>query len=323
MIKRVIDEMLAAAVAVRASDIYVLPQATGYLVRLRYAQTVRLWREVSRAMGEQLISYLKFQANMAISDQRRPQVGALNWAGKDGDLELRFSTVGDYAARESLVIRIIYPYFSGTMAFLDARQPVKLTQLAQQRGLMVFAGPTGSGKTTTMYLTARQLERTAMVLTIEDPIEIREPNFVQLQVNVAAGMTYAELLKVGLRHRPDVFIIGEIRDRVTAQAAVRAALSGHLVLSTVHARSAGGVLTRLTELGVSLNQLQQVLTMTSYQRLVPRVTGGPAVLLDIVTGREFQNDQQLKFSERWWEALEMARINGEVSQEVAQQLRCG
>lgn len=320
MIQKVITALLAAARTQRASDIYVLPRQTGYQIRLRQLGAVTTWRQVSAQLGRQLITYFKFQANMAVSENRRPQVGAMTWPGPPEPLELRFSTVGDYVGRESLVIRVIYPYHTGQMAYLDAAQPVQLRQLAQRRGLVLFAGPTGSGKTTTMYTIARELAAT--VLTIEDPVEIKEADFIQLQVNEAAGMDYEALVKVGLRHRPDVFIIGEIRDTVTAQAAVRAALSGHLVLTTVHAQSAGGAIPRLTELGVPLAQLRQVLTGSCYQRLIPRLQDGPAVLLDILTGDHLWQATKTT-TERWRRTLEEAGNEHTISMATAQKFREG
>lgn len=316
MIQKMITELLAAARAKRVSDIYVLPQQTGYQIRLRQLGAVTTWRQVTAQLGRQLITYFKFQANMAVSENRRPQVGAMTWPGPPEPLELRFSTVGDYVGRESLVIRVIYPYHTGQMAYLDGTQPVQLQQLAQRRGLLLFAGPTGSGKTTTMYTIARELA--VAVLTIEDPVEIKEADFIQLQVNEAAEMDYEALVKVGLRHRPDVFIIGEIRDTVTAQAAVRAALSGHLVLTTVHAQSAGGAIPRLTELGVPLVQLRQVLTGSCYQRLIPRLQDGPAVLLDILTGDQLWQAAKTT-TERWRQTLEEAGKEHTISMATVRQ----
>lgn len=315
MIQVLINELLQTADQHRVSDIYVLPQAQGYQVRFRHAQAIRVWRHLSTAQGEQVLTYFKFQANMAVSEHRRPQVGALTWPLAHRRLELRFSTVGDYDGHESLVIRIIYPYQDLTLDYLDPPQEQVLQRLAGQRGLILFAGPTGAGKTTTMYTVARQLAKQAVVLTIEDPVEIHDPQFIQLQVNPAAQMTYGELIKVGLRHRPDAFIIGEIRDGVTAQAAVRAALSGHLVLSTVHARCAQGTVARLLDLGVAQEQLRQILTAACYQRLIPRVAQGPAVLLDILTGPALWT-ARTQSREGWETTLERNRKAGIITSQT-------
>ncbi|GAY73161.1 GspE family protein [Lentilactobacillus kosonis] len=134
--------------------------------------------------------------------------------------------------------------------------------------MVVFAGPTGSGKTSTIYKLASELSEDQIIMTIEDPIEISSESFLQLQINEAAGLNYAELIKVGLRHRPDAFIIGEIRDSKTANAAIQAALSGHLVLTTIHAQSPSGVIKRLKNLGIDNEYIDQALTGVAYQRLV-------------------------------------------------------
>lgn len=316
----IINDLLAAAIAQRASDVYILPQARTYQIRLRHATGLVAWRTLSFARGQQVISYFKFHANMTVSESRRPQVGAMTWPG-DVPIELRFSTVGDFANRESLVLRLIYPYALTASAYLVPTQEHQLQQVASRRGLILLAGPTGAGKTTTLYNIASQLSETAVVLTVEDPVEIKEPRFMQLQVNPAAGMTYEALIKVGLRHRPDVFIIGEIRDAATAQAAIRAALSGHLVLSTVHAQHAAGAISRLQDLGVAPQQLRQVLTASCYQRLLPRLAGGPAVLLDLLHGEQLWTTTQM--TEGWQQNLDEAVRTHQISRATAQQFQFG
>lgn len=322
MISELVTAVIEAAWAIRASDIYVLPREKGYQLYLRGFQERQLWREVSTTVGEQLLTYLKFHANMVVSENRRPQVGSLAWQTAEMPVDLRLSTVGDFAGRESLVVRLIYPYDTLQATYLAAGQSRQLSALSHRRGLILFAGPTGSGKTTAMYAMATQLAGNSVVLSIEDPVEIRESQFIQLQVNAAAGMTYEALIKVGLRHRPDVFIIGEIRDALTAQAAVRASLSGHLVLSTVHAKNAQGTVTRLRELGVAEDVLRQGLTAACYQRLIPRQHQGPAVLFDIVTGPDlFKTSNQM--TERWRQDLEKAQRMGTISAQVGQRFKEG
>lgn len=316
MIQGLVDQLIQDAQRLKVSDIYVLPGPVGYQVRLRRAQGIVVWRTIDQPMGQRLLTYFKFHADMTVSEQRRPQVGALTWRRSRSPVDLRFSTVGDYTGRESMVIRLIYDYQDQALHYLDPNQAQWLTNLGQQSGLMLFAGPTGAGKTTTMYTVARQMLSSAMILTIEDPVEIKETQFIQLQVNAAAGLTYDNLIKVGLRHRPDVFIIGEIRDAVTAKAAVRAALSGHLVLSTVHAQTAAGTITRLQDLGVSEAVLRQVLTLASYQRLIPRIKQDAAVLFEQLTAPQmWQPSQERK---GWRERLEAAVLRGDITASTAQ-----
>lgn len=189
-----------------------------------------------------------------------------------------------------------------------------------KNGLIVFSGPMGSGKTTTMYNLARKLANEKHVMSIEDPIEIYEPNFLQLQVNNKAQMSYSELLKVALRHHPDVFLIGEIRDNMTAKVAINAALSGHLILTTVHARNVYGVYQRLKNLGISDEELQQTMQVISYQRLIPTIDGGAKVLFDQIEGKDLDKDIiqgniQSRMTKDWREKLEYCYLNNWINKE--------
>ena len=251
-----------------------------------------------------MINYLKFNSDMSLTEKRRPQLGAWQFKHADQTIHCRLSAVGDYRDRESLVIRLLYPHTQLKQGYFFADQWQRISQACQQRGLVLFAGPMGSGKTTAMYHFARQLTG-KMVLCIEDPIEIQEERFLQIQVNDRADMTYEQLLRVALRHHPDVFIIGEIRDTGTAQIAVRAALSGHLVLSTVHARNVYGVYQRLVNLGVDEQELGQVLNLISYQRLLPTIQGDQRVLFDQVVGwdQEALRRPQAGMTTEWRENL--------------------
>ncbi|XIF20385.1 MAG: hypothetical protein AJITA_01138 [Acetilactobacillus jinshanensis] len=194
-----------------------------------------------------------------------------------------------------MVVRLIRNLDCQRLNFLIPEQFKKLLSLAPYRGLMLFAGPTGSGKTTTIYQLAKNYGSNKMIMTIEDPVEIIQNDFLQLQINRKAGMNYQQLLKVGLRHRPDIFIIGEIRDTYTAKAAIQAALSGHLVLSTVHAQSPEGTVNRLLQLKVNEHYLRQCLNTIVYQRLLPTCHSEMGALFNIVT-----KDQLWKISPRFF-----------------------
>lgn len=315
VVEVLVRELFEAAIRQHVSDIYIGRHGDMVWMQLRQVNTVSLWREISPTIGEQVLTYLKFQANMAVSERRRPQVGALDWQMGSQTVECRLSAVGDYAGSETLVIRLIFDRTTTVSHYLRPEQSAELKRLVQRRGLFLFAGPTGSGKTTTMYRLARQLNVAAVVLSIEDPVEIREDLFTQLQVNPAAGMTYSALIKVALRQRPDVLILGEIRDAETASAAINAALSGHLVLSTVHARSAGGTIARLLALGVTGEQLQQVLTAACYQRLIPMVNDEIGVLMDILSEQQLFAGTTV-MTEGWRQALGRAEKVGQISAET-------
>lgn len=229
---------------------------------------------------------------------------------------LRISTIGDFNNRESLVLRIIYPVIDHLNLFRPQDLPL-LESFSRRRGLMLFSGPTGSGKTTLIYNIARKLAKSAMVMTIEDPVECYEPTFLQIQVNLSAKMTYSEIIKASLRHRPDVLIIGEIRDESSAHAAITAALSGHLVFSTVHARSIYGVLERLTDLGISLTTIQNCLNSVCYQRILPDKFQNMQTMTQVFDGFKsnynFTEQQVLKV---WQKQLIEVLNNGQITKET-------
>ncbi|MHA8110934.1 competence type IV pilus ATPase ComGA [Lactobacillaceae bacterium Melli_B4] len=284
--KAIINELITNAYNDRVADIYILPFNDRYLIKHHSHHQLAVVQNLAQEQGLQLISYFKYHGNMLISDHRRPQLGAMKWVVNEHDCYLRFSTVGDFKGRETLVIRLIYPLATKQASFFKPPQYDRLKQLTSQRGLIIFAGPTGSGKTTTIYQLAREYSERQMVMSIEDPVEIYEPSFLQLQVNDEAEMGYHDLLKVGLRNRPDIFIIGEIRDEYTAKVAVRAALSGHLVLTTLHAKNPLGVIERMTDLGIEMEYLKQSLTAVAYQRLMMNNNRSTQALLNIVTAED-------------------------------------
>lgn len=321
------QEELLEIIRQHPSDLYVLPQDGQYQLSLAIRGNISPLKKISYDYGQRFISYLKYCADMAVSEHRRPQLGAFKFTYDHQKINLRLSSVGDYQGRESLVIRFIYPLQDIEFNFLVPHQWETLRGYCQQRGLILFAGPMGAGKTTTMYQLAQQLLPEQIILTIEDPVEIDHPGFIQLQVNELAGMDYQSLLKLGLRHRPDVFIIGEIRDPHTAVMAVQAALSGHLVLGTIHAQSAYGVVFRLRQLGVDLYYLQQVLTAVSYQRLIPLKSGSQAVLCDLLNqqqlGDALSNTMKGGVTDEWQKNLAKAVENKKITSEIAYQYQQG
>ena len=319
-----LESLLAKLITKRVADLYLLPTDSGYRLLANQSGRLSLLAHLANEKAQHWISNLKFRANMAVSEHRRPQAGAIHWH-EGQQVDLRLSSVGDYNGRESLVVRFIYELAEQEYRLLLPDQWRRLKGAVAKRGMVLFAGPTGSGKTTTMYRLAAEF-KAGVVMTIEDPVEIREPAFLQLQVNRLAGMDYQDLLRVGLRHRPQVFIIGEIRDGQTAQMAVQAALSGHLVLATGLARTAPGVLARLQQLGVEPYYLFQTLSGVCYQRLLPTDNGQLAVLFDLLL------DQQLVaavsrpdggMSDEWQNNLAQAVCNGQITAETSRQFQNG
>lgn len=281
MIEEASQALIAQAFNQQASDIHFIPHQNTYQVYLRINGQLSLWGERPLEWGRRVIAHLKFLANLDVGERRQPQSGACEVTiNQGGDstaqkVELRLSTITDVHLNESLVIRLIFgklhqakiiqTYFPQDLLIL--RRLVR-----RKSGLVLIAGPVGSGKTTTIYQLLRERidQEVLQVITMEDPVEIKEPRFLQTQVNEKANISYDLLIKSALRHHPDVLFIGEIRDEETARMTIRGALTGHLMIATLHAKDTLGVLGRLQELNISQHQLSQTLIGIISQRLVPR-----------------------------------------------------
>lgn len=267
-------QLIKNAATAGVSDIHLLPETTNYHVYFRVPAGLKNVVKLSFESGERLISYFKFSANMDIGERRKPQTGSFDFQLDKGSMELRISTISNYLYQESMVIRLLYKHDAKEAEPLDVFFPqdyIQLTQLLDYKsGLILFSGPVDSGKTTTIYhlLRRKYAQSPIQVITMEDPVEIKEPRFLQSEVNEQAGIFYETLIKQSLRHHPDILVIGEIRDEETARMAIRSALSGHLVIATVHARDCFGVIGRMQELGVTLQQMQQTLLGLVSQRLI-------------------------------------------------------
>lgn len=270
-------QLIAQASVAGVSDIHVLPEGEKeFLIYFRIGGNMMLHKTIAQQDGERMISYFKYMANMNVGERRKPQSGSAHLENEQMHYALRFSTITNFRSQETMVIRLLNqakPKLLLSSAFFP-REVKEIERLAKYKsGLLLFSGPVGSGKTTTMYELIRESStvQKQQVITVEDPVEIEEPSFLQCQVNEKAGITYSALLRSSLRHHPDVLIIGEIRDEETAKMAIRGALTGHLILASIHAKNAQGVLSRLEELGVSREQLHQSLLGIVYQKLIPRV----------------------------------------------------
>lgn len=264
-------ELLDRAYRAGASDIHFIPRNEDTLVELRIRGYLYKMAVISRGEAERLINHFKFLAGMDIGERRLPQSGAMLTVIGPDTVSLRMSTL-PVPDRESLVIRLLPQRkdlsIHDLSVFEEATESL-VSLLNYENGLILIAGPTGSGKTTTLYtvLSALQKRYNARVITIEDPIEKRNDRFVQMEVNEKANFTYAAGFRALLRHDPDIVMIGEIRDEETAKLAVRASLTGHLILSTVHAFNAAGTIRRMTELGVSAFDLKEILVGVVAERL--------------------------------------------------------
>lgn len=271
-IEQLADRIIKDAVRNNASDIHIIPRKNDTLIQLRMANQLIPRFYLPKEECDRLISHFKFYASMDIGERRRPQSGSFSVRIFDDDVGLRLSTL-PANQKESLVIRILpqqdkVPFYR--LSLFPSITTKLLALLKHAHGLIIFTGPTGSGKTTTLYSllneTSHLLHRN--VITLEDPIEKENDSVLQVQVNEKAGVTYATGLKAILRHDPDIIMVGEIRDSETAKIAVRAALTGHLVLSTMHTRDAKGAVYRLLEFGVNRLEIEQTLVAITAQRLV-------------------------------------------------------
>ncbi|MBZ6528243.1 Flp pilus assembly complex ATPase component TadA [Aerococcaceae bacterium DSM 111021] len=275
MIEGDAKRLIQAAVNQEVSDIHILPTKKAYAIHFRTNGRLSLYEEKSIDWGKRLISHFKYLANMDVGEKRRPQSGSTALMIEEENVELRFSTITNVLLYESIVIRVLKAQKrSNNQVITYFPEDIDLLRTLTQRksGLILFSGPVGSGKTTTIYQLLRELiqQESLQIITMEDPVEIFEEQFLQTEVNEKAGITYDLLIKSSLRHHPDVLMIGEIRDEETARMAVRGALTGHLMIATIHAKNTLGVIARLQELSISDEQLRQTLIGVISQRLVPR-----------------------------------------------------
>ncbi len=270
---RYVDALLTDAVRAQASDLHFEPFERSCRVRCRIDGALREWPPPPPEWGAAVTSRLKVLANLDIAERRVPQDGRIQRVSGDRAVDLRVSTLPTQFG-ESVVLRVL----DGTRctgASLDslALPGAVLTELRaairRPSGIVVVTGPTGSGKTTTLYASLREINAGgAKLLTIEDPVEYELDGVMQVAVNPAAGLTFTSALRAFLRQDPDVVMVGEIRDLDTAHVAIQAALTGHLVLTTLHTNDAAGAVTRLVDLGVEPYLVAASLEVVLAQRLV-------------------------------------------------------
>lgn len=275
-IKEISDDLIRESYTNSVQDIYILPYKSQFKIYYRYSKKRTFQRELLLETGQQLISRFKYLGQMDIGERRKAQVGSLTYSLKEKEIRLRLSSVGDYLQRESLVIRLLYDLSEKHFRCFSSTDLKVICERTKSRGLYLFSGPVGSGKTSLMYYLAQ--ENDLQVITIEDPVEIEQPLFLQLQVNDKIEQTYDQLLKLALRHRPDLLIVGEIRDQKTANVAIRAALTGNRVFATVHARHLEGIETRMVELVGRSEEFLECLAGVVYQEILLDYTKSAAVM---------------------------------------------
>ena len=269
----IVDWLLQYAFDQRASDIHIEPRREQGHIRFRIDGVLHNVYEMPATVMVAVTSRLKALARMDVVEKRRPQDGRIKTkTPSGGEIELRLSTMPT-AFGEKMVLRIFDPEVLvrsfADLGFAKADRERWQAMVGHVNGIVLVTGPTGSGKTTTLYSTLKQLARPEInVCSVEDPIEMVEDSFNQMQVQAGIGVTFASGIRTLLRQDPDIIMVGEIRDRETAEMAIQAALTGHLVLSTLHTNDAPSAITRLLELGVAPHMVRATLLGVLAQRLV-------------------------------------------------------
>ncbi len=272
---RYVNLLLNQAISDTASDIHVEPTENNIRIRFRIDGVLKEMAPAPKEIQSAVISRLKIMSDMDIAERRVPQDGRLTVMSRDRKIDLRVSCLPTVWG-EKIVIRVL----DNTAAQMSLPElgfsPENLlrwrTAYERPNGILMVSGPTGSGKSTSLYATLNAVSRPEVnIVTVEDPVEYRIPGINQIQTNTKAGLTFAGALRSILRADPDIILIGEIRDHETAQIAIEAALTGHLVLTTLHTNDAPSVLTRLTEMNIEPFLVTSALSCTTGQRLARRL----------------------------------------------------
>jgi type IV pilus assembly protein PilB len=272
---RLVASAITAAATKQASDIHIEPQATDTVIRLRIDGMLRDYQRIPRSLQNSVVSRIKILSDMDIAERRAPQDGRFLVKIQGRKVDLRVSTLPTQYG-EKVVMRLLESNAPlqnfGTLGIPPEISDGLLRILAQPQGMLLVTGPTGSGKSTTLYSSLNQVRKpTVNIITVEDPVEYAVPGLNQVQVNTKAGLTFASCLRSILRQDPNVIMIGEIRDKETAEIAIKAAQTGHLVLSTLHTNDSAAAVTRLLDLGVPGFQIATSVTGIIAQRLVRRL----------------------------------------------------
>jgi general secretion pathway protein E len=269
---RVVSLIMERALDARASDIHIEPFESRLIVRFRVDGVMQEVESPPRRLSAAVISRIKIMANLDIAERRLPQDGRIKLRAKNKEIDLRVSTVPTMHG-ESVVMRVLdkggVPLNFDTLGFDPATLKLFLDALTQPHGIVLVTGPTGSGKTTTLYTALQLLNKPDVkILTVEDPVEYQMEGVNQIQVKPQIGLTFANALRSIVRQDPDVIMIGEIRDLETAQIAVQSALTGHMVISTLHTNDAPSTVNRLLDMGVEDYLLTSTVNGILAQRLV-------------------------------------------------------
>lgn len=274
-----VNKILTDGIDRRVSDIHIEPRLTGYIVRYRKDGMLQKVLDIPGTIESSVIARFKVMARMNIAENRRPQDGTFSINYKDCSYDFRINTL-PVSGKEKVCIRILAP----AVSLSSSDKEIKLVGASEAdidkvkqivscpNGIILTSGPTGSGKTTTLYSVLKSLnDETVNITTIEDPVEIKLEGINQSQINAKAGITFASCMRAILRQDPDIILVGEIRDYETLEIAISAALTGHLVLSTVHTNSAAATVTRMIEMGAKDYLVSSTLSGVIAQRLIRKL----------------------------------------------------
>lgn len=274
-ISKALTSILEFAVKSKASDVHIEPLENSLIIRCRIDGVLRKVMELPKAIEPALVSRIKILSNLKIDEHRIPQDGQFAVLVGDREVDLRIA-ISPVVWGEQVVIRLLDK--TGTamevekMGMTGRALRTVLAGISKPNGMILTSGPTGSGKSTTLYALIKRIKSEKInIVTLEDPVEYKMDGVNQIQVNLDAGLTFASGLRSILRQDPDVVMVGEIRDSETANLAVQASLTGHLVFSTLHTNSAAGILPRLLDMGIEPFLLASTLNTVIGQRLVRRV----------------------------------------------------
>ncbi len=272
---KLVESIIIQAIKERTSDIHMEPMEDKMRVRFRIDGVLYEKPHLSKELERKVISRIKIVSGMDVADSRRPQDGRMTLPYKGGEYDIRISTLPDIIG-ENMVMRILdksSARFTFESLGMDEEEITKMKKLIKRpHGMILVTGPTGSGKTTTLYSMLNLLnEISKNIITVEDPVEYRMAGISQTLINVRAGYTFASAIRQMLRHDPDIIMVGEIRDQETAEIAIRAALTGHLVLSTLHTNTAAGAVMRLLDMGIEPFLIRSSLFAVIAQRLLRRL----------------------------------------------------
>ncbi|MEK7642568.1 MAG: type II/IV secretion system protein [Patescibacteria group bacterium] len=274
-ISRILEIILAGAISINASDVHIEPEDANVRLRYRLDGVLNNILNIDHATFDLLLSRIKLISNLKLNTKEKAQDGRFSIKIADSEIEIRTSLLpGGYG--ESVVLRVLNPNaISVPLEDLGINEhllKIIMHELKKPNGMILNTGPTGSGKTTTLYAFLKKVHTPDIkIITIENPIEYHLPGIVQTQTEEAKGYTFLEGLRSSLRQDPDVIMVGEIRDRETAEIAVNAALTGHLVFSTLHTNNAAGTFPRLIDLGVNPKIITSAINLAMAQRLVRKL----------------------------------------------------